>query len=106
MALTTPMRERVRSILGRDRLEIVEQAARQATTLCRLQAERLEALEQRVAALAAEAAKVQARVDQLEETLVAADPAMTRHIVTAVRDDVRRLVIEVNQVLDDRVATA
>lgn len=105
MALTDALRRTARTMLARDRLEIAEQQARQASGLSSAQSDRLDVLERRVAALAAEVAANSSRVDQLHEMVATADPALTRQIVDAVRSDVQRLVVEVNQVLDDRVAT-
>jgi hypothetical protein len=106
MAITSALRTPIRRILARERLEVVEQRARQATELGRFGVERIEALEQAVAGLTGEIAEVRARVDQLHDAVVTSDPAVTREIVSAVRDDVQRLVVEVNRLLDDPVRSA
>ncbi len=45
---------------------------------------------------------VQQTVDRMHQTLVDADPQLALEIVTAVRDDVRSLLIEVTEQLNAR----
>lgn len=45
---------------------------------------------------------VQQTVDRMHQTLVDADPQLALEIVTAVRDDVRSLLIEVTEQLNTR----
>lgn len=63
-------------------------------------AETIEALRAGLASVADLADQVEAlrhRVDGLHQALVDADPQMSLDIVTAVRDDVRRLLVEITE---------
>ncbi|MEI2653992.1 MAG: hypothetical protein V9G12_17925 [Microthrixaceae bacterium] len=88
-----------RRILGRSQLETVEQMARQQQVLQRSDRDRLDAVEDRVAALALTVDGLSAAVDRLHATLVAADPQMLRTVIESVRTDVTRLSADVNSQL-------
>lgn len=73
--------------------------ARQQQVLQRSDRERLDDVEERVAALALTVDGLSAAVDRLHATLVAADPQMLRSVIESVRTDVTRLSADVNSQL-------
>ena len=99
MANPSSLRTPLRRLLGRDRLEIVEQLARQTNALERSQEQRITELEAQVRSAVADIGTMSALVGDLHRSLVEADPAMTREIVEAVRGDVGERVTRVNQLL-------
>lgn len=99
MAPPRSLRAIARRILGRSQLETVEQMARQQQVLQRSDRDRLDAVEDRVAALALTVDGLSAAVDRLHATLVAADPQMLRSVIESVRTDVTRLSADVNSQL-------
>ncbi|HOT80481.1 MAG TPA: hypothetical protein PKY13_10870 [Microthrixaceae bacterium] len=99
MALSPSPRAIARRILGRSQLETVEQLARQQEILQRSDRERLDAIEERVAALTLTLDGVSASVDRLHATIVAADPQMMRSVLESVRADVTQLSADVSSQL-------
>jgi len=99
MATPSLLRTPLRRILGRDRLEIVEQLARQTNALGRSQEQRIADLEAQLRSAVADVATLSTLVSDLHQMLIDTDPAMTREVVDAVRVDVGDLVTRVNQLL-------
>jgi hypothetical protein len=93
-----------RRLLGRDRLEIVEQSARQSQTLLMAQQERLSVVEAELRAVSARATGASEAVDRLHRTLVDADPESMRTIVDLLRVEVGELVITINRLLGERAS--
>lgn len=102
MASSSTSRVFLRRILGRDRLEIAEQSARQAQALLGAQHERIAALEAEVRSVSATVAALSGAVDRLHATLADADPAGSRVIVETLRSEVSDLVVTINRLLADR----
>lgn len=95
MVTSSPPRASALRSLAGGRVVSALRTRRQQRDLQRSQVERLTALEARVRSLDERVADVAGSVDRLSETMVRADPELTRRVVESVQRDVGDLVVEI-----------